>query len=423
MRLTRRPEAPDTSDGQVERLREAVAILHRVMGITDRAFREAVADGYIVLPPPLRERVATTVSPAVHADYQARVAELSAQAARLREWAARLPEAGVVVPEPQELDPVRLLAWSRRSGPEAAGEASASVPGPAAAAAPPPAAVAAAADPPPPRASRVAAVVRALRHSRPLLAAGALMAVAAVAGTGMAVLRPPSSAAPARDTRVTAGPVRTPGVIPARSGEAVAAGPGSQAAVLFGGVSPGGGLLDDTWVFDGRSWSEVHPGAAPPARAGALVAYDAARHVVLLTGGRGATGALTDTWSWDGVGWTAQLPETPPRLGPWSGMAADGAARTVVLVTGRSGVPAQTWLWDGRNWSRAQPAAEPVLSGPPVMSTDPQGGHPLLVTAAGPGASPASTWSWDGSTWSLHTQGSPVVVRPGATWMAADPTA
>ncbi|HEY0409923.1 MAG TPA: hypothetical protein VGE42_06595, partial [Candidatus Dormibacteraeota bacterium] len=136
MRLIRRSEAPDTSDGQVERLREAVDILHRVMGITDRAFREAVADGYIVLPPPLRERVATTVSPAVHADYLVRVAELGTQAERLREWAARLPEAGVVVPEPQALDPVRLLAWIRRSGPEAAGATSALIPGLAAAPAP-----------------------------------------------------------------------------------------------------------------------------------------------------------------------------------------------------------------------------------------------------------------------------------------------
>ncbi|MEA2672742.1 MAG: hypothetical protein QOG45_2962, partial [Chloroflexota bacterium] len=151
MRLTRRPEAPDTSGGQVERLREAVDILHRVMGITDRAFREVVVDGYIVLPPPLRERVATTVSPAVHADYLARVAELSTQAGRLRAWAALLPDAGVVVPEPQALDPVRLLACIRRSGEEVAAATTDPTPGTVLEAATPPAteAVAAAAPPPP----------------------------------------------------------------------------------------------------------------------------------------------------------------------------------------------------------------------------------------------------------------------------------
>ncbi len=188
MRLTRRPEAADVSTGQVERLREAVDILHRVMGITDRAFREAVVDGYIVLPPPLRDRVATTVSPEVHADYLARIAELTTQADRLREWAARLPEAEVAVPEPQALDPVRLLAWIRRS---AAAAPAGGVPAPPAATPVPPQPPPAPAPPPPAATDPPATVSAAMREHRPLVAAGALLAVAAVAA-GVAVLRPPS---------------------------------------------------------------------------------------------------------------------------------------------------------------------------------------------------------------------------------------
>jgi hypothetical protein len=57
------------------------------------------------------------------------------------------------------------------------------------------------------------------------------------------------------------------------------------------------------------------------------------------------------------------------------------------------------------------------------MSADPLTGHVLLVTATGPGPSPAATWGWDGRTWSLRPQGPPAVMRPGATWMAADPSA
>jgi hypothetical protein len=444
MRLTGRPEGPDDRGAQVERLREAVEILHRVTGITDRAFREAVVEGYILLPPQLRDRVTTTVSPAVHADYLRRIAELSAQAERLREWAARLPEAGVTVPEPQPLDPARLLARMRRPGagtgapapgvpPARSWAPPLAVPAPPPEATPAPPPEATPAPPPAPAAAAPAAPVapasppapgslRASLRARPrtLAAAGTLVAVAAAVTTGVALLRPGPAPSPARDTAASTVPVAAPTLPPPRRGEAVAAGPGSQVTVLFGGVDAGGALLDDTWAFDGHRWSELRPGTAPAARAGALSAYDGVRHQLVLTGGRGATGTLTDTWTWDGVGWTAQLPETPPRTLSWSAMAADAGSGTVVLVTGRSGAPAQTWLWDGRNWTRAEPAVEPLLGAPPVMSADPLTGHVLLLTAAGAGSSPAATWLWDGRAWGPRPQPQPPVVRPGATWMAAD---
>jgi hypothetical protein len=220
------------------------------------------------------------------------------------------------------------------------------------------------------------------------------------------------------------GVVTAPADLPSpRSGEAIAAGPGSQVAVLFGGAAPGGGLLDDTWVFDGHAWSQRHPGSAPPARTGAAVTYDAARHVVLLSGGRGGDGPLRDTWTWDGVGWTEQLPERAPPLGPGSAMAADAAARSVVLVTRPttgSGGPVQTWLWDGRDWSPRPEATEPALAGPPLLSSDPVSGHVLLVSGAGAGGSAAATWGWNGRTWLPRGEGPTPAVRPGAGWMAAD---
>jgi len=434
MRLNRRPEEPDDRGAQVERLREAVEILHRVTGITDRAFREAVVEGYIVLPPPLRDRVATTVSPAVHADYLRRIAELSAQADRLREWAERLPEAGMTVPAPQPLDPARLLAWVRRPGAATPAAAAWVSPAPTVPAphptgpSPSPEPAPAAAAPPPP--APVALWTSLGARRRPLVAAGALVAAAAAIATGVALLRPASAPSRARDTAASTVPVVAPTLPPPRQGEAVAAGPGSQATILFGGFTAAGTLLDDTWAFDGHRWSELHPGAAPSARTGALAVYDGVRHQVVLTGGRGATGTLTDTWTWDGVGWTAQLPETPPHPLSWSAMAADAGSGTVVMVTGRSGAPAQTWIWDGRNWTGAQPAVEPVLGAPPVMGGDPLTGHVLLLTAAGAGSSPAATWAWDGRTWSLtftpargqrsmyfaSPAGFTVVVTGDATW-------
>lgn len=246
----------------------------------------------------------------------------------------------------------------------------------------------------------------------------AIVSFAAVAAAVLLRGSPPPPRGPATGTIAAATDLPSP-----RTGEAVAAGPGSQIAVLFGGTAPGGALLDDTWVFDGQAWTQRHPGSAPPARTGAAVTYDMARHLVLLSGGRGSAGLLHDTWTWDGVGWTEQLPERSPPLRPGSAMASDTALRTVVLVippaAGANG-DAQTWLWDGRTWSPQPDAAEPALSGAPLMSSDPVSGHVLLLTGSAPGASAGVTWAWDGRTWTAREQGPASTVRPGAGWMAAD---
>jgi hypothetical protein len=98
--------------------------------------------------------------------------------------------------------------------------------------------------------------------------------------------------------------------------------------LLFGGLSPTGDLLGDTWLFSGGRWERRAAGgcapdsrtsfAAPPCRAGAALA-PSPQGVLLVGGltGRDATGApsFDDTvWRWDGSAWTPADVACPPAV-------------------------------------------------------------------------------------------------------------
>jgi hypothetical protein len=59
-------------------------------------------------------------------------------------------------------------------------------------------------------------------------------------------------------------------------------------------------LTDETWSFDGDLWSSID-GPAPSSRGSATLGYDRERKTFLLHGGFDASGGLlADTWEWDG---------------------------------------------------------------------------------------------------------------------------
>ncbi|WP_298344916.1 kelch repeat-containing protein [Ferrimicrobium sp.] len=74
--------------------------------------------------------------------------------------------------------------------------------------------------------------------------------------------------------------------------------PDEQGVLLFGGYGGEGNprLLDDTWIFDGENWRELHPLMSPTPRQEACMTYDAMNGQVVLFGGRGDNGYLDDTW-------------------------------------------------------------------------------------------------------------------------------
>jgi len=121
--------------------------------------------------------------------------------------------------------------------------------------------------------------------------------------------------------------------------------------VLFGGRAGGFTAFNDTWTWDGRTWTKRAPAASPSPRKGAVMAYDAATGTVVLFGGLNKAGgrAFNDTFTWDGTTWTKQATATGPSA-RWGGaMAYDAATGTVVLFggvnPGAGFVDDDTWTW------------------------------------------------------------------------------
>ncbi len=118
----------------------------------------------------------------------------------------------------------------------------------------------------------------------------------------------------------------------------------------------------DTWTWDGITWTQRHPAASPPASTGGAtaIAYDAGRKTVVMFGGLFvASRALDQTWTWDGTTWTQMRPATSPPARFNHGMTYVAATHSVVLTGGARSTPDEgfraltdTWTWDGVTWTR-----------------------------------------------------------------------
>ena len=153
---------------------------------------------------------------------------------------------------------------------------------------------------------------------------------------------------------------------PSGSGHAMAYDAFRKRTVLFGGG------FNDTWEWDGTTWMKRAPTARPPARYGNAMAYDAARKRVFIFGG--ALGGpiqtrYNDTWEWDGTTWTQRTPaERPPNLSAYYVMAYDTARRRGVLFP--AGALNTTWEWDGTTWTERVPPTMPLPRNGHAMAHD-----------------------------------------------------
>jgi hypothetical protein len=118
----------------------------------------------------------------------------------------------------------------------------------------------------------------------------------------------------------------------------------------------------DTWTWDGITWTQRHPAGSPPASTGGAtgMAYDADRKAVVMFGGLlDASTAMDQTWTWDGTTWTMKRPTTIPPARFNHATAYDASTHSVVVTGGAAispsgsitGLP-DTWTWDGQTWTR-----------------------------------------------------------------------
>lgn len=152
----------------------------------------------------------------------------------------------------------------------------------------------------------------------------------------------------------------------------------------------------DVWTWDGTNWLRLSdPPTAMGSRHLAHAFYDTVRQRTVISGGqRVASGVyqdLDDTWEFDGTSWT--LVNSPAAFGArFGGAAAFDSSRGVGMVFGGSGCPrGDTWLWRS-----AVPIADrPGEDDGTVMIMNP--GETLELTA--PTGIPGNTayrWSLDG---------------------------
>lgn len=217
----------------------------------------------------------------------------------------------------------------------------------------------------------------------------------------------------------------------ARAADALSYDQATGEVMLFGGLGAGFTNLNDTWAWSGSTWSQVadatDPGCtvacvgSPPARSASMMAYDAASNQLILFGGQGGT-YLNDTWAWNGTTWTQVADGTDPgctdtcagspsaRTG--AVMAYDPSIGKLVLFGGITGTN-DTWTWNGTAWAQVADATDSgcttACTGSPPASVAASMAYDLaanqLILFGGGDYNGNATWSFDGTTWSQLDDG------------------
>lgn len=194
---------------------------------------------------------------------------------------------------------------------------------------------------------------------------------------------------------------------PARSGHAMAWDADRHKVVLFGGINENGQVFGDTWELDMtmRQWTQI-VGAGPPARYATAMAFHPTRHKVVMFGGyaTGGTtgGATSDTWEYDATGWTQRtLITQPPPRGDHTLSYDYGGGTDEVVVVGGSDPPGRAlddiWTYDGA-WSPRPAKGSPPPAVTPLVFDVAEG---VAVYASG---SPMfQTWAFDGQSWASRS--------------------
>lgn len=178
--------------------------------------------------------------------------------------------------------------------------------------------------------------------------------------------------------------------------------PDMEDAILYGGMA-GGHASQETWRWDGSSWSLLAR-KGPPGTCFHAMAYDEARRQIVHFGGRGGERSRA-TWVFEDDTWR-QVTTEGPAARDHHAMAYDRASRTVVLVGGGGqeedgswdgSVLDDTWGWDGRGWSRFDEAGAPArFHAPVVVGTD---NGVLMFGGSDRSSSYADIWEWNAGRW------------------------
>ena len=223
--------------------------------------------------------------------------------------------------------------------------------------------------------------------------------------------------------------------------------------VVFGGFN-GAFEDDDTWTFDGTSWTEASPANSPSARRGAAMASLPVSNNIVLFGGEDDGTVFDDTWVWNGVNWTTQtsvitpaprrlaaIGARPSRTVMFGGFAQDGSvlgdtftfnsdgeafgwgggppARGAAAIAGdpvriehvmfggmdeNGNAFGDTWVFTGSlNWEQIQLAQSPPPRSHHTMFWDSQRQRVVMYGGIVGDIVLDDAWEWDGEEWTEIT--------------------
>jgi hypothetical protein len=181
--------------------------------------------------------------------------------------------------------------------------------------------------------------------------------------------------------------------------------------VMYGGLNTsffGGPSVDQTWEFDGTTWTRIFPVTTPGGLGNYGMSYDVVRQRVVLYGGAANSFfpiAEAGTWEFDGTNWTAMMPATNPGPLERPAMAFHiGLGKTVLFggIDPQIGGNDTTWTYDGTNWTALTVAgARPTARTGAEMAYDSVRGVCVLTGGLDPmtGQPFVDTWEFDGAAW------------------------
>ena len=155
-----------------------------------------------------------------------------------------------------------------------------------------------------------------------------------------------------------------------------------------------------TWEWDGSTWTRRTTKVSPPDRINHAMVYDAARQRVVLFGGLDFPSLVffDDTWEWDGSTWTRRLPKVSPPPLTGHAMAYDALRKCTVLFGGldnQQRILDDTWEWDGSNWKKLAPANKPPAKASYGMAYD--AARRRVVFYVSNGSAINETWEYTGT--------------------------
>lgn len=200
-------------------------------------------------------------------------------------------------------------------------------------------------------------------------------------------------------------------VYDARRGRAVMVGGSSDLFVNW---------LDDTWEFDGTHWERFPASIAGRYLPG--LAYDSKRGETVMFGGFLSNATYSQqTYVWNGTSWTLRTPATSPPARAFTSMAYDIKRDRIVLFGGTSGgsngSKADTWEWDGTTWvDRTPPFGSPAAREDHIMVYDPVRERTIMAFGHD---QDRGVFEWDGTTWTQVGDGPAPRSVAGAAWNPA----